>query len=389
MATIRRDESRGCWRADVTIGNKLGKNGEKIPVRKSFRGKTKKEVQQKIDEYKLMQGQGIEKRDQYFGILADSWIENFFLQDGNLSGATKRTYHDPWRKYLKPLDMYNMPLNEITALTIQTAYNYIFEHGCPPAQIKKIHKLMRKFYAYVEMEGYGRDVTRSLLIPKKQNKTLDEDQIVVWTDDEIKKIFNGFDSADNRFRLRFLVVLAYYTGCRIGELLALTYDDISEKGIKVNKQMGLQYGGIKDGKVQTSLGMKDTKTQSSVRTMPTSDRIMEEFAIHKKWHKQEMLEKNYRTDFLFTTDTGLPLDHNNIKRALFRYYDRVGVPQKPIHTYRHTFATNLCRTGIPIQTASALLGHSDISVTAKYYVSVLEDEKLNAIKQLETILSQE
>jgi len=52
------------------------------------------------------------------------------------------------------------------------------------------------------------------------------------------------------------------------------------------------------------------------------------------------------------------------------------------HTYRHTFGTNLFRSGVPIQTASVLLGHSDISVTQKYYVHVNQAEKELAVLNL-------
>ena len=55
--------------------------------------------------------------------------------------------------------------------------------------------------------------------------------------------------------------------------------------------------------------------------------------------------------------------------------------------YRHTFGTNLCRQGVPIQTASKLLGHDDISTTAKYYVNVSADEKARAIETLELNLA--
>ena len=61
---------------------------------------------------------------------------------------------------------------------------------------------------------------------------------------------------------------------------------------------------------------------------------------------------------------------------------RHGVEEKNIHAYRHTFGTNLCRQGVPIQTASKLLGHDDISTTAKYYVNVSDEEKARAIEKL-------
>ena len=84
--------------------------------------------------------------------------------------------------------------------------------------------------------------------------------------------------------------------------------------------------------------------------------------------------------FLFSCNTSIVNLHCD------RYYDRIGIEHKGFHTYRHTFGTNLCRNGIPIQTASALLGHEDISVTAKYYVNVGLDQKQEAVDSLVGIL---
>lgn len=49
-----------------------------------------------------------------------------------------------------------------------------------------------------------------------------------------------------------------------------------------------------------------------------------------------MLANKYRTDYVFTTNTGKLYDDKNVSVALNRYYKRIGVECKPPHTYRHT-----------------------------------------------------
>ncbi len=65
---------------------------------------------------------------------------------------------------------------------------------------------------------------------------------------------------------------------------------------------------------------------------------------------------------------------------------KIGVPQRGFHTYRHTFGTMLCNRGVPIQTASVLLGHADIKITARYYINVSLDEKAKAVNVLADIM---
>lgn len=384
MANNKRNKS-GYYEKTLTTGHYINEAGHTKPVRKKFYGKTLKELNEKIDAFKEDQKQGIESRKQYFGILADGWIKEFFMQDGSLKDSTKVRYYDAWRRSIMPLPLYHARMNEVTAKTIQAAYNKLIEEGTPVSEIKQAHKLMRKFYQYVELEGLGRDITHSLKIPKEQSNKANE-EIIVWSDDEIRTILNGFDEADVRFRHRLLITLAYYTGCRKSELLALTYDDITAEGVRITKTLADCTDGIKDGKMVTRLDVTDPKTASSVRTVPVDPVVLKELQIHRKWHKKEMMEKGYRTDYIFTTDSGEHFDPKNLDVALSRYYKRINIQPKPMHTYRHTYGTNLCKNGIPIETASALMGHSDISTTAKYYVNVSEDAKQAAAMTLRRVL---
>ncbi len=375
------------YRLTKTIGRKLV-NGEEVAVRKSFYGSCKADAEAKYQAYLDKKNAGIETKTQYFGVLADGWISEFFVNDGSLKDSTKARYVAAWNRTFKPknvkkarskqaLEIYHSSLDTITAKTLQSIYNEMAKNGVPVSEIKTIHKIMKKFYRYIEYEGLGRDVTGPLTIPKEKVNAADS-EIRVWTDEEIKTILNNFDKADNRFRHRFLIVLAYYTGCRKSELLALTYDDITEDGVRITKTLAEVSDGLVNGKMKTHLAVTDPKTRKSVRTIPVDPVVLEELKLHKKWHKAEQLKNGYRSNYIFTTDSGEFYNNKNLDVAIFRYYKKIGVEPKTMHTYRHTYASNLCRFGVPIQTACVLLGHDSIETTARFYVNVAEDSKRNA-----------
>ena len=384
MANTKRSKS-GYFEKTITVGHQINDAGNTVPIRKRFYGKTLKELNQKIDEYNESKRLGIENRKQYFGVLADGWIKEFFMQDGSLKDSTKIRYYDAWQRTIKPLPLYHSRLDEVTAKTMQAAYNKLIADGTPISEIKQAHKLLRKFYKYVEVENLGRDITHSLTIPKEHTNKANE-EIAVWSDEEIRTILNGFEKADSRFRHRFLIVLAYYTGCRKSELLALTYDDITADGVRITKTLADCADGIKNGKIVTRLDVTDPKTVSSIRTVPIDPIVLDELRKHRAWHLEEQLRNGYRTNYIFTTESGEHFDPKNLDVALNRYYKRIGVDSKPMHTYRHTYGTNLCKHGVPIETASALMGHSDISTTAKYYVNVSEEAKQAAAMTLRRVL---
>lgn len=383
--TDKNGNERSYYRMTKVVGHKLNDKGHEVPVRKTFTGSCKADAEKKYEEFKAKQSAGLETKTQYFGVLADSWINEFFVNDGSLKDSTKARYIAAWNRSVRKLDLYHSPLDQITAKALQAAYNSLQASGTPVSEIKTIHKLMRKFYRYIDFEGLGRDVTGSLTLPKEKVNGADT-SISVWTDEEIKRIFEGFSKADNRFRHRFLLVLAYYTGCRKSELLALKYDDITPDGVRVTKTLAEVSDGLKDGRMQTHLAVTDPKTKKSVRTIPVDPIVYEELKRHKQWHKIEQIRKGYRTEYLFTTDSGEFYNNKNLDVALSRYYKKIGVDAKTMHTYRHTYASNLCRFGVPIQTASVLLGHDSIETTARFYVNVAEESKMAAALKLRQVM---
>lgn len=372
---------RDYYRLTKVVGHKLNENGVEVPVRKQFYGDSKKDAENKYQQFMDKKNAGLETKTQYFGVLADNWIKEFFINDGTLKDSSKARYISAWNRTIKPLDLYHQPLDDITAKTLQTAYNDLIASGTHVSELKQVHKLLVRFYKYLEMEGLGRNMTGSLTLPKEKVNAADE-TISVWSDDEIKKILGNLDKADNRFRLRFLIILAYYTGCRKSELLALKYDDITPDGVRITKTLAEVSDGLENGRIKTHLSVTDPKTKKSIRTIPVDPIVYDELKRHKKWHQADQLKKGYRSEFLFTTDSGEFYNNKNLDVALSRYYKKIGVEPKTMHTYRHTFATNLCRAGYPIETARELLGHESIETTARFYVNVSQASKLEAALSL-------
>lgn len=373
------------YRITKVIGKRINENGKEVPVRKTFRGKTKKEAEDKFRDFMEKKKQGLETSRQFFGITADNWIYNFFIKDDSLAIRTRDLYVSTWNKYIKPTPLYSMPLDEVTAATLQNTYNNI---DCPTSALKTADKLMKRFYKYLEIQGLSRNFTPSLVIVKKeQAHTAPKNEVVVWSDEEVSKILASFQKAQEGFRLSFFIILAYYTGCRLSELLAVTYDDFTPQGFSINKQVVNEPSFRHNEKNVYELKIGKLKTQSSYRIIPLNEEVLKALDKHKQWQTKEMLKNGYRTNYLFTTVSGKFYDKKNIITACNRYYKRIDVPSKGFHTYRHTFGTNLCRLGVPIQTASALLGHTDINVTAKYYINVSIHDKFEAVSKLSNIVN--
>ena len=385
------------YRIVRVVGHKLNANGIEVPVKKEFLGKNKKEAEAKLQAYLDKKAMNLDSSKQYFGVMADRWINEFLLNEGELKNTTIRLYVGAWNNYMRPSEIYTLPLDEVTSGMIQAHLNELSRKGYPISQIKAVKKTLNKFYRYLVNNGYvPYDFTNSLTIAKKKKET--SKKIVTWTDEELSCILNNFDKAKSEFRLRFFIVLATYTGLRISELRGVKYEDIEKTPsgyvLNVRRQISINENFNEEGKARFTNEVTTLKSSNSYRTIPLTSRVIDELKIHRKWHREEQMRNGYRTDYIFTTESGGFYDSANINRALDRYYKCIGLnnidsqtgKKKACHTYRRTFGTNLYRQGVPILTACKLMGHSDISVTAKYYIGTGEEEKRKAVELLANIV---
>lgn len=373
------------YRLRRTVGKKLNSSGLWVDDIKEFYGKNKKEAEAKYEDFKKKRNAGLSSEKQFFGIMADFFVYSILMNDSRFSAGTKERYEEVYRNYIKPSSIAGLPLPEVLSLDLQNLYNGL---DCTNATLRSIHNVMKHFYKYLEKEGYCKDITDSIVLPKKKStakkKQAAPQEVTVWSDTEIRKIVQ--ELGDNR--IRFLIILAINTGCRISELLGLEYSDIQDNKLYITKQLQRVATITPEGK-QHELKLEQTKTESSIRSIPLSAAVLAELERHKKWHTKEMLENGYRTSFIFTTKSGKFCDRHNINRACSRYYKLIGIKDKSFHTYRHTFCTNLCKNGVPLQIAYKLMGHSNINVTAKFYTNVDDEQKLAAITAIAPLMFSE
>lgn len=360
---------------------------------RTFRGPSKKDAEAKYQAFLDARAKGLASENQHFAWYAEKFIETVFLQDTKLAVGTKELYLNAWNSHIRPSALYGMKLSEIQSIDIQTLYNAL---DCSPSALTNCHKLMRRFFKYLDREGICRDLTTSLVLPAKNSAETPQtaadagkiSEVEVWSDTELKAILGGFDKAQRGFRLRFFIFLALNTGLRISEILALTYDDLQNGEVSVYKQAHTV--AKFEGAATSSHRIEVTPCKStySVRTIPLTADVMKELEIHKAWQRLDMMKNGYRTNYVFTTSSGALYDRQGVSASLDRYYKRIGVPARGPHTYRRTFGTNLSHAGVPIEVTSKLMGHSSIDITYKYYIGIEAEQKRNSITLMSQFLSQ-
>lgn len=366
------------YRIRRKVGKKLNSKGVWVDDYKLFYGKNKSEAEAKFAAFMDNLNKGITNKPLHFGEMMDTFITEVFLKDSRYSDSTKTRYVNAYNSNLRESSLAGLALSNIKSIDLQAAYNAL---TCGASTVRSLHNLVTHFYRYLENENICRDITKNIVLPKVEKtkgNAVSDGNIETWTAEELKTILKGSEG----HRLHLLLVLAANTGCRIGELLALRYDDIEDGVLHVNKQVVISdefTNGVKSGQ---KIEISTTKTKASIRSIPLPDAVLEAVEAHAAWQRVEMLRNGYRTNHLFTTQTGNLYDKHSLRTACNRLYKRLGVPCRSFHVYRHTFGTTLAKNGVPIQTVAALMGHADINVTREYYINVDTEDKTAAISKL-------
>ncbi len=158
------------------------------------------------------------------------------------------------------------------------------------------------------------------------------------------------------------------TGLRIGEALALRWDDLDleARTLRVNRTVFRNE-------------VSQPKTKSSRRTIKLSG-----LAIG-------VLRQHPRTaELVFCTGSGKPINPSNLRnRSWKRLLECAGLPPSTrLHDIRHSTATLLLSRGVPVKVVSEMLGHADVGITLSVYAHVLPDMQDEAAKAMDSVFEE-
>ena len=251
-----------------------------------------------------------------------------------------------------------------TIKTIYTFINGIFNYAIKNSDIESNPMLIVR----LPKESFCK-------IKKKETFSLSPDQINKFKEACLQKNRTN-DSYKYRYGLTLLLLLN--TGMRIGEAIALEWNDIDflNNIIKINKSM--QYNVKVDGEEKRQSFIKSPKTKKSNRIIPINDEI--------RYSLDEMInsnkENNIESEIVCCSETGGYALARSIQRSLDMIVNGTELPHLWIHLLRHTFGSELIRRGVEISIVSRLMGHSNTTTTYNTYVHVLEEEAAKAMNMI-------
>ena len=171
------------------------------------------------------------------------------------------------------------------------------------------------------------------------------------------------------------IVICLYTGIRLGELLALTWNDIDFKsGIMTISKTA--YRIKQNGKPQVVIDKP--KTKNSSRLIPLPKQLLEILKRTKRISK---------SDFVLSTRTSGIVGTRAYQKTYERILKKLNIPYKNFHSLRHTFATRAIEMGMDVKTLSEILGHKNPVITLQRYTHSLLSYKTEMMNKMGKMLS--
>jgi integrase len=258
--------------------------------------------------------------------------------------------------------------NELEETDVQAFVFQKLDSGLSQKTIKDILivlKMILKFGAKKKMVNYTPfDI---------QFPTVRENQIMeVLSRGDQKKIMSYIQE---HFTFRNIgVYICLSAGIRIGEICALTWEDIDTDSGVINVRRTIQrIYVIEGGTRRTELILDTPKTKNSIREIPLSKdllRILKPF------------KKIVNPSFFVLTNDAKPTEPRTYRSYYKNLMRDLKMPELKFHGLRHSFATRCIESNCDYKTVSVLLGHSNISTTLNLYVHPNMEQKKKAIEQM-------
>jgi len=311
--TKRKD---GLWQEVVSCGGK----------RKYFYGRTKADVLRKIQAYREKTQTG-----ELFETVAEMWREEHYQK---VVPSTARGYEASFKRAVKAFA--NQPVKAVSSRDVDILLRSLALEGYGKKVVAAQRNVLNMIFNYAFVKGY---VTSNPCLPVSLPSGLKSARRALPSEKDLAAV----QSSEWLFPFFLL-----YTGCRRGEALAVTYEDIDRENnvIHINKAVGYK---------DNHPFIKPPKTESGVRDIILLDAL-----------KKRIPEG---TGLLFHNRKGELYLDSQIRRAWAEWQRKTGTTITA-HQLRHAYATILLDAGIDAKDAQYLLGHSTIAMTQDIYTHI-------------------
>ena len=368
------------WTLTQTDRPPKGKHSEKCL--RELEKEIAKDLQDEIDSFKAKK------------MTLNAFYEDYIEQKQELKTSTRTNYKYMYKKYVWD-SIGRRKLPEIKYSDIKKFYNHLIrEVGFKPNSMETIHTILHPIFATAVRDGYIRvNPTDGVMAEIKKSNDWEKPKrhALSVSEQEAFVEFTKSHSVYSHWLPLFTVLLG--TGCRVGEIVGLTWDDCDFKNGIININHSLIYRPDEyTGK--SGFYISTPKTKAGEREIPMFEAVRKALLNERMRQMREGFNQTVidgYSGFIFSNRFNGVLSPHNINRAIERITRDYNVeeselaarqnreplllPHFSVHNLRHTFCTRMCENESNIKVIQEIMGHSDISTTMDVYNEATRDKK--------------
>ena len=343
----------------------------------SVYGKTYKEVKEKLSAAKhdLFAADIVPNCERRFSEVLSLWLQANRIR---LKGGSEQRYDYLIQTHILP-ELGGLKLSQISATIVNTFLMSKLTNGridgrggLSPSYVSSIMIIVNSAISFAVAEQMCQPLRTPIYMPQKEKQEL---EILSYEAQSAIELF----VCNNLSGTNVGVLISLYTGLRIGEVCALSWDDVDlvEGIIHVRHTIARIKNKSKDAATKTLLVIEEPKTKASKRDIPIPSVLLPILTKYKKISKSNyVVADNY--DFI---------SPRTYEYRYHRLLEQCGVNSINYHALRHTFASRCVEVGVDIKSLSEILGHKNSSITLNTYVHSSMSQKRTQLDKLNAIVA--
>ncbi|MEK5288129.1 site-specific integrase [Streptococcus sp. FSL R7-0212] len=375
---IRKDKDGG-WIVDISNGFDPITLKQRRVVRKGY--KTKKEATEA--EHYL---RSVELKERFYGAkITLSMLYELLKEEDSINHRKISYINTQENNYNKHIKGYFSKVDNVAKLTYEDIYQFrehlrqkVAKNSDNPLSTNTINKIMillKKIFDVGLRKGYYSTNPVKLLKKLPVEKT----KMQFWTVKEFQQFLTLFEPEEYNIKLLFTVL--FFTGIRLGEALALTWQDIyfSSNIIHITKSV---YDNRGVSHIST------TKTKAGTRRIVINKKLSQELQLWQK-HQKHLLEQFTNDNLTLQVIQSSPL--RITKNAIEKQYKKILERDKSlkkirIHDLRHSHASLLINQGEDYLVVKERLGHASITTTIDTYSHLYPSKQKELAEKLDELI---
>lgn len=261
----------------------------------------------------------------------------------------------------------HIKLQKLTPMDVQKFYKKLLDEGVSPGTIHNIGNLLGKTMRIASEWGF---VTKNVVSVVKK-PTYKQTKMSVWTKDEVERFLE--DTRGQRLHPLYLIALT--TGMRIGEICALSWDDVDFKSKLIHVNKTIVYA-------DKEIYIKESTKTGSARSITIPDFVvnyLKKLKLEQLPNRLNLVIPGVKSELIY---------NSTVTKAFQSDLKKTTVPKIRIHDMRHTHATMLLAPppaglGENIKVVSERLGHANVTTTLNTYAHVLPNMQKTLSEKLD------